>query len=105
MKIPGRIPETPRVAPATPATAQSPDAGTKARVGGNSGSEPPAIRRDQVEISTDARERVATERESGGQPLSAERIAELRQRVVSGAYGTDEAIEALAQRVLDHPEF
>ncbi len=53
----------------------------------------PTKRRDSVEIS-DAGRAMANER------LSAERVAEVRQRILSGAYNATEVVDTVARRIL-----
>lgn len=57
-------------------------------------------RSDSVQISDAGRALAA--RESGSEPaaLSAERIAELRQRVLDGAYDSLEVVDEVARRIL-----
>jgi len=58
----------------------------------------PAGRRgDTVEISQQARAKLA---ESAAGALPPERVAELRQRILQGAYNTTDVIQAVAERIL-----
>jgi anti-sigma28 factor (negative regulator of flagellin synthesis) len=54
----------------------------------------PAKRRDSVEIS-DAGRALATQ----GAP-SSERVSEIRQRILDGAYNSNEVVDTVARRIL-----
>lgn len=58
---------------------------------------------DRVEISDAGRALAAKGGAESGQPaeMSAERLAELRQRVMSGAYNSLEVVDQVARRMLD----
>ncbi len=58
---------------------------------------------DRVEISREARERAAELDNVPG--LSAEQVAEIRHRIVTGAYDAPEVIESIARRMIDFGEF
>ena len=55
---------------------------------------PVAKRRDSVEIS-DAGRALA-----GASPLSADRVAQVRQRILAGAYNSTEVVDTVARRIL-----
>ena len=63
----------------------------------------PAARTDRVEISDAGRALAAQDGpESGGRAeMSPERVAELRQRVLSGAYDSLQVVDQVARRMLD----
>ena len=101
MKIQGQRSEALRPATQTPAvqgtTAESPK--TQPAQGGTTGAG--ARRSDSVEIS-DAGRALSTGEASGtGGTLSSERVAELRRRVLEGAYNTTHVVGQVAQRILD----
>ncbi len=52
---------------------------------------------DTVQFSPEARARLA-EASAGG--LAPERVAEIRQRILQGAYDTTDVIQAVAERIL-----
>ncbi len=58
---------------------------------------------DRVEISDAGRALAAKGGSDAGAPagMSAERLAELRQRVMSGAYNSLEVVDQVARRMLD----
>jgi hypothetical protein len=102
-------PAPPRpAAPATPA-APAESATGKAKAGG-----PPdhakaygyRARQDSVVISQDARSRAAAGApvedgvHGGPEPLSAERVAELRKKVLEGAYNQAGVVDQVAKRLL-----
>ncbi|HEX3160429.1 MAG TPA: flagellar biosynthesis anti-sigma factor FlgM [Gemmatimonadaceae bacterium] len=66
---------------------------------------PPVSRPDRVEISDAGRALAAGETGTGvtaeRAELSAERLAELRQRVLSGAYNSTEMVDQVARRLLE----
>jgi hypothetical protein len=70
---------------------QTPAAGTAA-VG--------AERGDRVEISDAGRALAARDGSAEASSLSSERIAELRQRVLDGAYDSLEVVDQVARRIL-----
>jgi anti-sigma28 factor (negative regulator of flagellin synthesis) len=77
--------------------AATPSAGTPAQPAA------PVARVDRVEISDAGRALAAQqggEAEAGG-AMSAERVAELRQRVLSGAYNSLDVVDQVARRMLD----
>ena len=55
---------------------------------------------DRVEISDAGRAR-ATARLEPTQPGTGDRLAEIRRRVLSGAYDTDQVVAEVANRILD----
>jgi anti-sigma28 factor (negative regulator of flagellin synthesis) len=54
----------------------------------------PAAPRDSVEISAAARELAGTE------SLPTDRIADVRQRILTGAYNANEVVDTVARRIL-----
>ena len=59
-------------------------------------------RTDSVEISSAGRALAGAESTEGGAPsLTPERLAELRQRVLEGAYNSVEIADQVARRILD----
>lgn len=99
MKIPQQpISTTSRVEPARPVA--TPPAG--AQTGSANGSPTSGTSRaDQVQISPEARTRAAGHAASAADGLSAERIATLRQRLAEHYYDGDDAIDAIAHRIVD----
>jgi len=57
-------------------------------------------RSDSVQIS-DAGRALATGGSSGAGSLSAERVAELRKRVLEGAYNSTNVVDQVAKRILE----
>ena len=55
---------------------------------------------DRVEISEAGRARAAQGAEATGE-MSAERVSELRQRVLGGAYNSLDVVDQVARRLLD----
>ena len=98
MKIQGQRSESLR--PTTPASpVQGTTGGTskpQATTGGTGG----AQRSDTVQIS-DAGRALSTGDASGSGSLSADRVAELRRRVLEGAYNTNHVVNQVARRILD----
>jgi anti-sigma28 factor (negative regulator of flagellin synthesis) len=98
MKIQGQRSETLRPATQTPAV-QGTNGATKTQsTTGTAGSTGGATRSDSVQIS-DAGRALSTGEASG--TLSNERVAELRRRVLEGAYNTTHVVSQVAQRILD----
>jgi hypothetical protein len=89
------------VAPAAPAAPAEP--GAKSKVGG-----PPAhapahgyrARHDSVAISDDARALAAAGDETRTAALSAERVQDLRRKVLEGAYNQAGVVDQVARRLL-----
>lgn len=54
--------------------------------------------KDTVEISSAGRSRAA--QLEAKSPLTSERLAELRQRILHGAYNTDAVVNEVAERIL-----
>ncbi len=67
------------------------------RAGESAQSTSPARRGDSVQISQEARAKLAEASASG---LAPERAAEIRQRILQGAYDTSGVIRAVAERIL-----
>ena len=101
MKIQGQRSETLRPATQTPAV-QGTNGATKSQPAtGTAGSTGGATRSDSVQIS-DAGRALSTGESSGASgTLSSERVAELRRRVLEGAYNTTHVVGQVAQRILD----
>jgi anti-sigma28 factor (negative regulator of flagellin synthesis) len=59
-----------------------------------------APRSDSVQIS-DAGRALSTGGPSGSGALSAERVAELRKRVLEGAYNSTQVVDQVAKRILE----
>jgi hypothetical protein len=101
MKIPQQpISTTSRVAPARP-VATPPAASPAQPTAGGDGPTSRAARTDQVQISPEARTRAAGHTSPADGELSAERIASLRQRLADNYYDGDDAIDAIAHRIVD----
>ena len=100
MKIQGQRSEALRPATQTPAvqgtTAESPK--TQPAQGGTTGAG--ARRSDSVQIS-DAGRALSTGETSGSSSLTPERVAELRRRVLEGAYNANHVVSQVAQRILE----
>lgn len=98
MKIQGQRTDTLRPATQTPAV-QGANGSTKPQsTTGGAGSAGGAARSDSVQIS-DAGRAMSTTESSG--TLSSERVAELRRRVLEGAYNTTHVVNQVARRILD----
>ena len=98
MKIQGQRSETLRPATQSPAV-QGTNGATKTQsTTGTAGSTGGATRSDSVQIS-DVGRALSTGEASG--TLSSERVAELRRRVLEGAYNTTHVVSQVAQRILD----
>lgn len=64
----------------------------------------PAQRSDRVQISDAGRALAAQQVDGAEQPraeLSPERVAEIRQRILGGAYNSVEVVEEVARRMLE----
>jgi negative regulator of flagellin synthesis FlgM len=64
----------------------------------------PVQRTDRVQISDAGRALAAQRAEAAGEPekvLSPERVAEIRQRILGGAYNSVEVVEEVARRMLE----
>ncbi|AHG87703.1 Anti-sigma-28 factor FlgM family protein [Gemmatirosa kalamazoonensis] len=99
MKIQGQRSEALRPATQTPAV-QGTTAEPKAQPaqGGTTGTG--ARRSDSVQIS-DAGRALSTGETSGSSSLTPERVAELRRRVLEGAYNANHVVSQVAQRILE----
>ncbi|MBV9880267.1 MAG: flagellar biosynthesis anti-sigma factor FlgM [Gemmatirosa sp.] len=75
----------------TDASKAQPTSGTSGATAGKS---------DSVQIS-DAGRALATGGTSGSSSLSAERVAELRKRVLEGAYNSTHVVDQVAKRILE----
>jgi anti-sigma28 factor (negative regulator of flagellin synthesis) len=101
MKINGNRSEPLRPAPQKPAgavqgtPADAPKAQPTGGVSGNASS-----RSDSVQIS-DAGRALATGGTSGSGSLSADRVAELRKKVLEGAYNSTHVVDQVAKRILE----
>jgi anti-sigma28 factor (negative regulator of flagellin synthesis) len=101
MKINGKTYEAPRPAATKPTagiTSPAVDAPKAQPTTGTAG--PTAGRSDSVQIS-DAGRALATGGPSGSSALSAERVAELRKRVLEGAYNSTHVVDQVAKRILE----
>ncbi len=54
---------------------------------------------DRVEISAEARQRAAESQTVSG--LSPERVAEIKDRLADGSYGSTEVLETIAHRMIE----
>jgi anti-sigma28 factor (negative regulator of flagellin synthesis) len=61
----------------------------------------PAPRSDQVQISDAGRALAAQAADQNGSQLSAERIAEVRERILSGAYNSLDVVEQVARKMVE----
>jgi anti-sigma28 factor (negative regulator of flagellin synthesis) len=98
MKIQGQRSETLRPAVQTPAVQGTTGATKPQAATGTTGSTGGATRSDSVQIS-DAGRALSTGETNG--TLSNERVAELRRRVLEGAYNTTHVVNQVAKRILD----
>ena len=81
-----------------------PDAAIKPAGGSNTSPvapSSPARRNDQVQISDAGRALAGGLQGSEASGLSAERTAELRRKVLEGAYNSMSVVDQVAQRILD----
>lgn len=84
-------------------TAQTPVGGVKGTPADAPKSQPTGTggaRSDSVQIS-DAGRALSTGGPSGSGALSAERVAELRKRVLEGAYNSTHVVDQVAKRILE----
>jgi len=82
---------------------QRPKGEGDSKVKKESGETPTRGRADTVEISPEARVLASADpgEVQGGEALSAERIAEIRQRVDDGTYDSPEVAEEVARQILN----
>lgn len=90
---PGTTPATPAsgVSPTTPAVSGDQAGATEAR----------RTRRDSVELSPAAQAMTTGATDQASASLSPERLAEIRQRIHSGAYDSLAVVDEVARRILD----
>ena len=102
MKIQGTRTDTvrPATTPAVKSTTGTTKPQTTTGAGSTAGTTGGAARSDSVQISDSGRA-MATGDKGGVSSLSAERVAELRRRVLDGAYNTNAVVSQVAQRILD----
>ena len=99
MKIQGQRSEGLRPATQSPAVQGTTAGSTKPQTTtGGAGAAGGAAKSDSVQIS-DAGRALSTGESSG--TLSRERVAELRRRVLEGAYNTTHVVNQVAKRILD----
>jgi anti-sigma28 factor (negative regulator of flagellin synthesis) len=99
MKINGNRSEPLRPAKPTTAVQGTPaDAPKSQPTGGASGNA--GARSDSVQISDTGRA-LATGGPSGSSSLSADRVAELRKKVLEGAYNSTHVVDQVAKRILE----
>lgn len=90
---PGRpAPAAPVKGVASPTTPPSPDTAAPAKGA-------PAARNDSVQISAAGRALAGTQGVDSG-TMSAERVAELRKKVLEGAYNSTQVVDQVAKRIL-----
>ena len=100
MKINGKSFDSLRPAAQKPTGAvQAPSADAPKAQPTTSGAAGSTGRSDSVQIS-DAGRALATGGTSGSSSLSAERVAELRKRVLEGAYNSTHVVDQVAKRIL-----
>ena len=85
---------------ATPATPTKGTAGAGEAATPVTSATPAAPRSDSVQISDAARALAGTEGAERSQSLSDERVAELRRKVLEGAYNSVQSVDQVAQRIL-----
>lgn len=89
---------------AVPATPASPARETGAPAAPVAPSAPAAPRSDSVQISDAGRALAGAEGGERVGSLSAERVAELRRKVLEGAYNSVQVVDQVAQRILKSGE-
>jgi anti-sigma28 factor (negative regulator of flagellin synthesis) len=90
-----------RAVPAAPASpAKGPGGATEPAAPAT----PAAPRNDSVQISDAGRAMAGTEGGERASSLSAERVAELRKKVLEGAYNSVNVVDQVAQRILKSGE-
>lgn len=90
----------PGTTPATPVSGVSP---TTAAGGDPTGpAESRRTRRDSVELSPAAQAMTTGATDPASSSLGPERLAEIRQRIQSGAYDSLAVVDEVARRILDH---
>ena len=85
--------------PATPIPAVSPTTTVGADQAGPAGAR--RTRRDSVELSPAAQAMTTGATDQASATLSPERLAEIRQRIQSGAYDSLAVVDEVARRILD----
>ena len=102
MKIQGQRNEALRPATQSPAVQGTTAGSTKPQTTtGGAGSAGGTTRSDSVQISDAGRALSTGDAAGTGGTLSSERVAELRRRVLEGAYNTTHVVSQVAQRILD----
>jgi anti-sigma28 factor (negative regulator of flagellin synthesis) len=96
MKITGTTPQLIRPDAAKSAAGSTPSAAPAATP--KSGSE---SRSDSVQISAAGRALAGSVEKTGGEGLTPARAAEIRQRILSGAYNSTAIVDQVARRILD----
>jgi anti-sigma28 factor (negative regulator of flagellin synthesis) len=96
MKITGNTPQHVRPDAAKPATGSTP-----AAPAAQPAPKPAAPRTDSVQISNAGRALAGTVEKTSGEGLTPERTAEIRQRILTGAYNSTAIVEQVARRILD----
>ena len=99
MKINGSPYELPR--PVGPAASPTGVPGRKETQPEPAASPSRSTRSDSVEISSAGRALAGAESSEAGTSLTPERLAELRQRVLEGAYNSVELADQVARRLLE----
>jgi anti-sigma28 factor (negative regulator of flagellin synthesis) len=89
---------------ATPATPAAPATPAKGAVAPAAPPAPAAPRTDSVQISDAGRALAGAEGGQRAAPLDAERVAELRRKVLEGAYNSAQVVDQVAQRILKSGE-
>lgn len=85
---------------AVPATPASPAKGPGGVTESATPASPAAPRNDSVQISDAGRALAGTEGGERASSLSPERVAELRRKVLEGAYNSVQSVDQVAQRIL-----
>ena len=85
---------------AVPATPASPAKGAGEAASPAAPATPAAPRTDSVQISDAARALAGGEGAERSSSLSSERVAELRKKVLEGAYHSVQSVDQVAQRIL-----
>jgi anti-sigma28 factor (negative regulator of flagellin synthesis) len=101
MKIQGQRSETLRPATQSPAVQGTNGTSKTQATTGTAGVSGGTTRSDSVQISDAGRALSTGDAAGTGSTLSSERVAELRRRVLEGAYNTTHVVGQVAQRILD----
>lgn len=99
MKINGKSYEQARPVVQKPVAQEQDQAENRAKAPGTASSAAGSARRDTVQISDAARALADSDAARG--PLTPERTAELRKKVLEGAYNSMQVVDHVARRILE----